>query len=127
MIRLFRNPFVMAVSASPPFRPYIRVMTERRRPEPIFVVAWTGVDFWLRVEVPTGALIRSPQQKQREVGRIIRAHHAVWGKRCGPFGLITGYVFHSLPDRATRYSVKGIATGEKVEPIRRGEVSFGLR
>ena len=37
---------------SPPFRAFIQVLTERSRPEPIFVVAWTGMDFWLRVEVP---------------------------------------------------------------------------
>ena len=67
--------------ASPPFRAHIRVLTERSRPDPITVVAWTGVDFWLRVEVPPNVLVRSPGQRQREVGRIIREHYAVWGKR----------------------------------------------
>jgi len=112
---------------SPPFRAYIRVLTERSRPEPINVVAWTGVAFWLRVEVPTDVLMRSPGQKQREVGRIIREHYAVWGKRRGPFGAITGYVFHSLADRATRYDLAGIATGGSTLPTRQSEVSFGLR
>ena len=113
--------------ASPPFRAHIRVLTERSRPDPITVVAWTGVDFWLRVEVPPNVLVRSPGQRQREVGRIIREHYAVWGKRRGPFGKITGYVFRSLPDRATRYGLDGIATGETARPTRHGEVGFGPR
>lgn len=114
----------MEKTASLPFRAYIRVLTERSRPEPVFVVAWTGADFWLRVEVPTHALIRSPGQRQREVGRIIREHYALWGERHGPFGKVTGYVFHSLPDRGTRYSVQGLPVGEKSGPGTRGEVSL---
>lgn len=113
--------------ASPPFRAHIRVLAERSRPDPINVVAWTGVDFWLRVEVPPDVLVRSPGQKRREVGRMIREHYAVWGKRRGPFGRITGYVFQSLPDRATRYDLGGIATGEETQPTRQGEVSLGPR
>ena len=113
--------------APSPFRAHIRVLTERSRPDPISVVAWTGVAFWLRVEVPVGVLVRSPSQRRREVGRIIREHYAVWGKRRGPFGQITGYVFQSLPDRATRYNLDGMATGERTQPTRQGEVGFGLR
>ena len=113
--------------ASPPFRAYIRVLTERSRPDPINVVAWTGVDFWLRVEVPTDALVRSPSQRQREVGRIIREHYAVWSERHGPFGRITGYVFHTLPDRAIRFSVEGNSTGQQVRPGMRAEVGLALR
>ena len=90
--------------ASPPFRAHILVETERSRPEPIFVVALTGVDFWLRLAVPPDVLVRSPCQRQREIARIIREHYAVWGKRRGPFGAITGYIFRSLADRATRYN-----------------------
>ena len=99
--------------ASRPFRAHIRMLTERSRPDSITVVAWTGVGFWLRVEVPADVLVRSPGQRRREVGRIIREHYAVWGKQRGPFGEITGYVFHSLPDRAMRYDLDGIATGHR--------------
>lgn len=111
---------------SPPFRAHIRVQTERSRPDPITVVAWTGVDFWLRVDVPTDVLVRSPGQRQREVGRIIREHYSVWGKRHGPFGKITGYVFHSLPGRAIRFSVEGSPTGQQVRPGIRAEVGLAL-
>ena len=113
--------------ASLPFRAHIRVLTERSRPDPVFVVAWTGVAFWLRVEVPTDVLVRSPGQRHREVGRIIREHYAVWGKRRGPFGAITGYVFHSLPDRTMRYGLDDIATGEETRPTWQGGVSLGPR
>ena len=113
--------------ASSPFCAHIRVLTERSRPDPINVVAWTGAAFWLRVDVPPDVLVRSPGQRQREVGRMIREHYAVWGKRHGPFGRITGYVFHSLPDRATRYDLDGIATGEEAQPTRQGELCLGPR
>ena len=111
----------------PPFRPHIRVQTERGRPEPIFVVAWTGIDYWLRLAVPGDVLVRSPSQRQRQIGRIIREHYSKWGKRHGPFGAITGYVFQSLPDRAIRYNLDGKAMGENVQPARQGEVSLTLR
>lgn len=113
--------------ASPPFRAHIQVLTERSRPEPVNVVAWTGVDFWLRVEVPSDVLVRSPGQRQREVGRIVREHYAVWGKRRGPFGAITGYVFRSLPDRAIRFTIEGNPTAQQVRPGIRAEVGLALR
>ena len=117
----------MTKNPGSPFRAHIRVLTERSRPEPINVVAWTGVDFWLRVGVPTDVLVRSPGQRQREVGRIVREHYAVWGKRRGPFGAITGYVFHSLPDRAIGFSVEGVPVGGKAGPITPGLASLGLK
>lgn len=113
-----------ATEVPKPFRAYIQVLTERSRPDPITVVAWTGVAFWLRVEVPTDVLVRSPGQRQREVGRMIREHYAVWGTRRGPFGKIASYVFHSLPDQGIRYSVQGLPVGEKSGPGIRGEVSL---
>lgn len=111
------------------FRPYIQVLTERTRPEPIFVVVFTGVNFWLRLEVPTDVLILSPSQKGREIGRIIREHYAMRKGSAVPFGRIVGYVFRSLPGRGTRYDVDGkaVATGKGVEPTLRVEVSFALR
>lgn len=96
---------------SKPVCPYLRVMTERSVPPPIFVVAFTGVDYWLRVEVPTNVLVRSPRQKEREVGCIVRAHYAARKGRALPFGAITGYLFVTLPDRAIRFSVEGMVMG----------------
>ena len=116
-----------ATQVPKPFRAYIRVLTERSHPDPITVVAWTGVAFWLRVEVPPDVLVRSPDQRQREVGRMIREHHAVWAKRRGPFGQITGYVFHSLPDRGIHYNVEGVPADGKAGPITPGLASLRLR
>jgi hypothetical protein len=114
-------------AADTTFRPYLRVLTERSRPEPIFVVALTGVDHWLRVEVPIEVLIRSPSQKLREIGRVIRAHYAErWGS-AGPFGTITGYLFRTLPDRAICFSVEGVVEGEHRDPVPQGEARLRLR
>jgi len=93
------------------------VLTERTRPEPIFVAAFTGVDFWLRVDVATDVLIRSPSQKQHDIRVLIRAHYAFKRGTCGPFGKITGYVFRSLPDRGIRYDVEGKMGGVASEPV----------
>ena len=92
------------------------MLTERRRPEPIFVAAWVGVDYWLRIEVPTEVLVRSRRRREREIGRIVRAHYAEHKGSAGPSGKITGYVFRSLPDRAIRYSGEGVAQGEHRGP-----------
>ena len=114
--------------ASPPnFRAYIQVLTERTRPEPIFVAAMTGVSYWLRLNVPTTVLIRSPSQKQRDIQALMRSHYAAQKGRAGPFGAITGYVFRSLPDRGTRYDVEGKVAGEVRESPHFGEAVLGLR
>jgi len=110
-----------------PFRPHLRVLTERSVPEPIFVVAWTGVDFWLRVDVPTEVLIKSPGQKLREVGRIVRAHYEQRKGSALPFGRITGYLLRTLPDRAIRFSTEGVAEGVHLGWVPQGQVVLGLR
>ncbi len=117
----------MSQAAAARFRPHLRVLTERSRPEPIFVMAWTGMDYWLRVEVPTAVLIRSPGQRLREVGRIVRAHYTERRGSAVPFGAITGYLFRTLPDRAIRFSTEGVVAGEHRGPVPRGEVSLQLR
>jgi hypothetical protein len=119
--------YSMHKHVSPPFRPHIRVRTERSTPAPIFAVAFTGVDFWLRIPVAAAILVKSPSQRGREVGRIIREHYAVWGGQRGPFGPPTGYVFQSLPDKAICYGVDGMVTVEKIIPTKKGEVGLGLR
>lgn len=120
-----------ASSSAEQYRSYLRVLTERTRPEPIFVVAWTGVDCWLRVPLPADVLVRSPRQKQRDIGRIAAEHFAARKGIAGPFGKILGYRFHALPDRAIDYSVQGISreviTGLRASLAIPGEVMLGLK
>lgn len=85
------------------------------------------MDHWLRVDVPTDVLIKSPSQKRREVGRIIRTHCAERRGSAVPFGRIIGYLFRTLPDRAIRFSVEGVAEGEHRGPVPRGEALLRLR
>ncbi len=72
-------------------------------------------------------LIRSPGQKLREVGRIIRLHYAERRGSAVPFGKIIGYLFHALPDRAIRFSVEGVVEGEHRGPVPQGEARLRLR
>lgn len=117
----------MSQAAAARFRPHLRVLAARSRPEPIFVVAWTGVDYWLRVDVPTAVLISSPGQRLREVGRVVRAHYAERRGSAVPFGAITGYLFRTLPDRAIRFTVEGVVAGEHRGPVPQGEAALQLR
>lgn len=112
---------------SKPFRPHIRVLTEHRVPSPTFVVAWTGVDYWRRVDVPTDVLLMPTARKLREVGRLIRTYHAERKGRTLPFGAITGYLLVTLPDRAIRFSVEDTAMGAEAAPGMFGEVGLRLR
>lgn len=50
------------------FRPYTPVLTGRSIPSPIFAVAFTGVDYRLRVDLISDMLTRPPGQRVREVG-----------------------------------------------------------
>ncbi len=105
------KPRAIANISRPRFRPYVQVLTERSRPEPIFIVAATGVDFWLRLDIPANVLVLSPRQRKRELGRMIRDHYANRRGSAVPFGKIIGYVFRSLPHRAVRYSILGLEEG----------------
>lgn len=117
----------MSIVSASPFRPHLQVLTEHTVPSPIFVVAWTGVNYWLRVQVPLEVLLMSRTRKLHEVGRIVRAHYAEKKGRTLPFGAITGYLLRTLPDRAIRFSVEGVSEGVHLGWVPNGQVTIGLR
>jgi hypothetical protein len=93
------------------FRPHLRVIPERRVPEPIFVAAFTGVDFWLVEPLPEDLLLMSAWRQLHTVVRIARAHFRRTKGRVGPFGAICGYLFRTKFEKAIRLDVEGNVRG----------------
>ena len=100
------------------FRPHLRIIPERNVPQPIFVAAWTGVDFWL-VEALPGDILAMPRISQLNVvGQIARAHYARTGGRAGPFDAIRCYLFRTEFERAIELDIDGTPRGQHRGPCR---------
>jgi hypothetical protein len=106
------------------FRPHLRVIPERRIPQPIFVAAFTGVGFWLVQPLPEHVLSMPPILRLGVVGQIARDHYAQEEGHAGPFGAICGYLFRTEFEHALQLDIDGIVRGEQHGPI--SEVSATL-
>jgi len=99
------------------FRPHLRVIPERSIPQPIFVAAWTGVNFWLVQALPDNILTTPDARRLHAVAKIARAHYARTGGRAGPFGAIRGYLFRIEFERAIELDIEGTPTGHHHEGV----------
>ena len=93
------------------FRPHLRVIPERRVPQPIFVAAVTGGNFWLVEALPEDILTMPVVRRLDVVGQFARAHYARTGGSVGPFGEIRGYLFRTEFERAIELDIDGTPRG----------------
>jgi hypothetical protein len=106
------------------FRPHLRVIPERRVPQPIFVAAFTGVNFWLVEQLPEDILATPLVHRLHVVGQIVRAHYAKMDGRAGPFGAIRGYLFRTEFERAIEFDSDGLPHDEHDGPVPEGRASL---
>ena len=86
------------------FRPHAIIITERSRPEPIFVAAFIGVDVLLRVDFDlTAAPVTFVQQSQDG----LRHKLARWRGSLPAFGRPVGFIINYSPDCAVRFDLEG--------------------
>lgn len=106
------------------FVPHAVVLTERKIPQPIFVVAIVGVERLLKAsfdlsapehEIPARALA------------AVRKHLAQWSYPIPSFGKPTGYVVNYTPDRAERYALDGTLVERLPRAVRLGNASIRIR
>lgn len=111
------------------FVPHAAILTERTRPEPIFVAAVIGVHRILRIDFDLNA-DRSTFVHQALVG--IRARVRRWNRDSIPnmplgnyqlpaFGHVTGFVINYEPERAVRFDFDGAAREVLPRSYRIGE------
>jgi len=100
------------------FRPHGIILTERRRPEPIFVAAFFGVDRLLRVDFDLSAS-RASFVYQALNG--IREKLSLSSNEIPAFGRPTGVIVNYTPDRAVRFDMEGNALEILSQAYRPGE------
>ena len=85
------------------FRPHAVVLTERERPQPLFVAALIGVDVLLRIDFD---LTADPVTFQQALDGL-RDKLARWRGCLPAFGRATGLIVNYSPDRAIRLDLEG--------------------
>jgi hypothetical protein len=105
------------------FKPHAIILTERERPQPLFVAAFIGVDRLLRVNLdPTDG----PGTYIKQALDGVRKKLARWKGVLPAFGRPVGVVVNYTPDRAIRYDLDGNALEILDRAHRLGTVQFSL-
>jgi hypothetical protein len=87
------------------FKPHAIILTERERPEPIFVAALIGVERLLRVDFnPEGDRENYVRRALEGMRRIL----AKWRGVLPAFGRPTGIIINYTPDYAIRFGLDGM-------------------
>lgn len=87
------------------FKPHAIILTEQRRPEPIFLAAVIGVDRLLRVDFD---LTQKPVSFTDQALQGVREKLAEWKSQSLPaFGRPTGVIINYSPDSAVQFDLEG--------------------
>ncbi len=87
------------------FAHHLWLKVERDHPQQIFILGLTGVDKWLKVELPSLIEIS-------EIRDVIRSHYKSCHDGAVPcFGKVLGYYYHYEPDKCIEYDIEGVAVG----------------
>ena len=87
------------------FKPHAIILTERERPEPIFLAALIGVERLLRVDFDLEGDRESYAQKALQG---MQRHLAKWKGAVPAFGQPIGFVVNYSPDYAIRFDLDGM-------------------
>jgi hypothetical protein len=87
------------------FKPHAIILTERNRPEPIFVAAFIGVERLLRVDFDLEGDRESYVQKALQG---VQRHLAKWRGTIPAFGRPIGIIVNYAPDHAIRFDLDGM-------------------
>jgi hypothetical protein len=106
------------------FKPHAIILTERRIPSPIFVVAVIGAERLLRVDFDAKA---SPVSFVKLALEGLKQKTAEWGNALPGYGRPTGFVVNYRPDFGVRFNLDGSARETFDKAYRVGEVSLLIK
>jgi hypothetical protein len=86
------------------FKPHAIILTERTKPQPIFVAALIGVDDLLRLDFETGG---NPLRYVKKAQQELEQRLSRWIGTIPAFGRPTGLVLNFSPERAVRFDLEG--------------------
>ena len=106
------------------FQPHAIILTERTRPEPIFVAAIIGAERLLRVDFDLDGERESYVKKSLEG---VQCRLAKWNETIPDIGRPTGLIVNYAPNFAVRFDLRG--TPEEIfgEAYRIGQTHLSLR
>ena len=105
------------------FRPHAIILTERERPQPIFVAALIGVDVLLRLDFD---LSSGPATFLDQSLDALRQRLARWHGCLPAFGRATGLIINYSPDHAIRFDLEGNALEHFDRAHRLGIAQFAI-
>jgi hypothetical protein len=106
------------------FKPHAVILTDRKRPEPLFVAAIIGIDQLKRVDFepsssPLTFIDQALDGLQKKLGR--------WKGQIPCFGKPTGIIINYSPDRAVRFDLDGQPLETFDGAYRLGSTSLSIR
>jgi hypothetical protein len=106
------------------FQPHAIILTERTRPEPVFVAAIIGAERLLRVDFDLDGEGESYVKKSLEG---VERRLAKWNGTIPAFGRPTGLIVNYAPNFAVRFDLRGTPQEIFGEAYRIGQASLLLR
>jgi hypothetical protein len=106
------------------FKPHAVILTERERPQPLFVAAFMGIDRLLRVNLDPAD---GPESYITQALDGVREKLAMWKGVLPAFGRPVGVIVNYTPDRAIRFDLDGNALEFLDRANRIGEAQFSLK
>ena len=105
------------------FRPHAIILTERQRPQPLFVAALIGVDVLLRLDFDLGS---GPATFLAQALDGLRQRLMRWRGELTAFGRTEGIIINYSPDRAIRFDLEGNAVELFDRAYRLGIAEFAI-
>jgi hypothetical protein len=105
------------------FRPHAIILTERERPQPIFVAALIGVDVLLRLDFD---LSSGPDTFLAQALDGLRQRLVRWHDELPAFGRANGLIINYSPDQAIRFDLEGNAVEHFDRAYRIGVAQFAI-
>jgi hypothetical protein len=105
------------------FSPHAIIITERSRPEPIFVAAFIGVDVLLRIDFD---LTADPLTFVKQSLDGLRKKLARWHGSLPAFGRPVGFIVNYSPDCAVRFDLEGNPVELFDKACRLGEATLSI-
>ena len=87
--------------------PHLWILHERRKPQPLFPVALTGIKRWKVLDLPEDIESCSAEQRRRLIRQRVLDHQQAEGGRSGLFGRVTGYLYCPDPEHSYKITTSG--------------------
>lgn len=110
------------------FEPHLFKRTERSVPSPIFVVALTGIPYWLHIPLPKSIANFGWNEQCALVARAAREGSTAAGRRASEmiFGATVGYYYRPTWDACYAVSLSGTVSSQDLGAVQEPRVTYSV-